>query len=79
MSIDNAKNRRKCNNSPNSFCYICGKYTPSTHRPNISSKVKIAYKRYLDCAVSDPDKLWTSYICCNAYKTQLLRCTNRKQ
>ena len=74
-----SNNRRKCKNNPNSFCYICGKYTPSTHRRNISSKVKIAYKCYFGCAVGDQDKLWAPHICCNARKTQLLRWINKKQ
>ena len=71
--------RRKCKNSSNSFCYICGKYTPSTHRQNISSKVKIAYKCYFGCAVGAQNKLWAPHIYCNACKTQLLRWINRKQ
>ena len=74
-----SNNRRKCKNNPNSFCYICGKYTPSTHRRNISSKVKIAYKCYFGCAVGDQNKLWAPHICCNACKTQLLRWINKKQ
>ena len=62
-----------CKNSPNSFCYICGKYTPSTYCQKISSKVNTAYKYYFNCTVGDQDKLWASHICCNACKTQLLQ------
>ena len=39
---------------------------------NISSKVKIPYECYLDCAVGDPDKLWAPRIFCNACQPDLL-------
>ena len=50
--------RRNCTNHPDSFCYICGKYTPTIQRKNLTNSVKTAYKRYFKCQVGDQDKNW---------------------
>ena len=60
--------RRPCVNHPDSFCYICGKFTPKSQTLNITSKVAIAYKHYFGCQVGDQDKSWAPHIRCrNCY------------
>ena len=48
--------RRKCESNPNSFCYVCGKYTLPAHRRNIAHKMKMAYNCYFGCKVGDQNK-----------------------
>ena len=41
---------RKCVNSPDSFCYICGRFTIPSQRTNISMFVKNVYLSYFEIA-----------------------------
>ena len=60
--------RRSCVNHSDSFCYICGKFTPKSQKLNNTSKVTIAYKHYFGYQVEDQDKSWAPHICCrNCY------------
>lgn len=49
---------RKCLNSPNAFCYICGSYTLPDQRKNISAFVKKVYLAYFQVSIGDQDKSW---------------------
>ena len=67
--------RRSCVNHADSFCYICGKFTPKSQRLNITSKLTIAYRHYFGCQVGDQDKSRGPHICyrnCYAFLTQWL-------
>ena len=47
---------RKCKNKADSFCYICGIYTLTRQRRNISLFVKRAYKAYFQVPLGDQEK-----------------------
>lgn len=55
---------RKCLNSSDSFCYICGEYTLKSSRATMTPLVKKAYKLYFGCKIGDQDKTWAPHICC---------------
>ena len=59
-----ASSRRKCLNSPDSFCYICGQYTLKQQRSNINDFVKKAYQAYFSLKLADQDKDWAPHIAC---------------
>ncbi|XP_076056096.1 uncharacterized protein LOC143034074 [Oratosquilla oratoria] len=55
---------RTCKNHPDSFCYICGKYTPSKQKHTITSSVKHLYRAYFGIRIGDQDKPWAPHITC---------------
>ena len=55
---------RKCLNSPNLFCYICGQFTVKDQRMNISEFVQKAYHAYFGMKLGDQDKNWAPHIVC---------------
>ena len=59
-----ASARRKCLNSPDVFCYICGQYTLKPQRTNLNDFVKKAYHAYFGLKLADQDKHWTPHIVC---------------
>ena len=59
-----ASARRKCLNSPDVFCYICGQYTLKPQRTNINDFVKKAYHAYFGLKLADQDKHWAPHIVC---------------
>ena len=56
--------RRKCRNSPDSFCYICGSFTIPSQRANISAFVRQAYFSYFKVKLGDEDKSWAPHKVC---------------
>lgn len=56
--------RRKCLNSPDSFCYICGCFTIPSQRTNISTFVRQAYLAYFKVRIGDQDKSWAPHKVC---------------
>ena len=72
-------NRRTCVNHPDNFCYVCGKFTPSDQRKNITSKMKTAYWYYFGCKVGDQDKSWAPHICCTVCYSGLTQWLNGKR
>ena len=70
---------RSCVNHPDSFCYICGKFTPKSQRLYITSKVFIAYKHYFRCQVGDQDKSWAPHTCCKNCYASLTQWLNGKR
>lgn len=56
--------RRKCENSPDSFCYICGSFTIPSQRTNISTFVRQAYFAYFKVKLGDQDKAWAPHKVC---------------
>ena len=70
---------RKCKNKADSFCYICGNYTFTCQRRNISLFVKRAYKVYFQVPLSDPEKKWASHIVCHYCEEMPLDWTKGKR
>lgn len=56
---------RHCKNSPNLFCYVCGKFTPKPQRRNITPLLKDAYQEYFQRPMTNLDKGWTPDQCCS--------------
>lgn len=62
---------RKCVNSPNLFCYVCGYFTDFSHQKTLTPLLKKAYMLYFDSKVDDADKLWKPNIICSSCATTL--------
>ena len=57
---------RKCNISPDRFCYICGKVTFCDQQCTITPLVKALYHAYFGMKLGDQDKGFAPYKCCKA-------------
>ncbi|GFS57069.1 uncharacterized protein TNCV_4238521 [Trichonephila clavipes] len=55
---------RRCVNSSNCFCYICGSYTVKKQQRNISNFVQKAYFAYFGIKLGDQDISWASQVVC---------------
>ena len=64
---------RKCKNSPDRFCYVCGKVTFSDQQCTISTLVKSLYSAYFGIRLGDQDKSFALHICCKACVIALRR------
>ena len=51
-------------NSPDSFCYICGSFTITGQRINISTIVKQAHSAYFKIKLGDQGKAWAPHKVC---------------
>lgn len=71
--------RRSCLNSSDCFCYICGKYTPTDQRKNITHRVRVAYQHYFGCKIGDQDKRWAPHVCCTVCTSGLTQWLNGKR
>ncbi|XP_066198436.1 uncharacterized protein [Saccopteryx leptura] len=74
-----SSSRRKCKNSPDTFCYICGCYTLQHQRRNISSFVTRAYIAYFQVPLRDQDKNWAPHIVCHSCEEMLRDWTKGKR
>ncbi|KAI6655348.1 hypothetical protein LOD99_2183 [Oopsacas minuta] len=74
-----SSSRHKCKNNPDSFCYICGVYTLSRQRRNITSFVKRAYIAYFGIPLGDQDKKWSPHIVCHNCEEMLRDWTKGKR
>ena len=70
---------RKCVNTADNFCHICGEVTFANQKKSINSQVKKAYHLYFGCKVGDQDKPWAPHICCATCTTQLSQWLNCKR
>lgn len=70
-----ASARRSCRNDPDVFCYICGDYTLSVDRKNITGFVKHAYEAYFKVKLGDQDKSWAPHTVCKTCVEYLRRWT----
>jgi hypothetical protein len=59
--------QRKCVNSADNVCYICGEVTFSSQKRAITSIIRKAYHPYFGCQIGDQDKSWAPHICCSTY------------
>jgi hypothetical protein len=57
---------RHCINSPNIFCYICGKYSTHEQRLPINKFVRQCYHAYFGCQLGDQDKSWAPHSVCKS-------------
>lgn len=55
---------RKCVNSADLFCYICGQFTTADRKQAISTFIKQCYFAYFGCKLGDQDKPWAPHIVC---------------
>jgi len=55
---------RKCVNSSDPFCYICGEVTFKSRRRSFTPLIKNCYEHYFGCKVGDQDKSWAPHFCC---------------
>ena len=60
------------------FCYICGIYTLTRQRRNISLFVKRAYKAYFQVPLGDQEKKWVPNIVCHNCEKMLRDWTKGK-
>lgn len=70
---------RKCVNTVDNFCYICGEATFAKQKKSITPQVKKAYHLYFGCRIGDQDKSWAPHICCATCATQLSQWLNGKR
>jgi len=54
---------RKCVNSSDAFCYICGKVTFKSRRRSFTPLLKKWYELYFGCKVGDQGKSWAPHFC----------------
>ena len=57
---------KKCKNSPDRFCYVCGKVTFSDQQFTITTLAKSLYSAYFGIRLGDQDKSFVPHICCKA-------------
>ena len=57
-------------NSPDLFCYVCGKYVLKRERRPMSVSLKAAYESKPNNNLNDIDKPWTPNICCNTFSME---------
>ena len=57
-----ATKRRKCENNPDVFCYVFGKYTLPKRRVKMPEFVKKAYLSYFGVKLGDQDKPWALHL-----------------
>ena len=62
---------RKCTNSPNCFCYICGEFTVAGDKCNITANVKKLYHAYFAVKLGDQDKNFAPHIVCKPCVSKL--------
>ena len=70
-----ASSQRKCLNSPDSFCYICGSFSAPSQRKDISDFVKRAYLAYFKIRLGDQDKSWAPHQACKTCMEHLRQWT----
>jgi hypothetical protein len=70
---------RKCVNSADNFCYICGEVTFSSQKRAITPIIRKAYHLYFGCQIGDQDKSWAPQICCNTCAANLRKWLSRKR
>ena len=69
---------RKCKNSPNLFCYVCGSFTVKTQRRAITSDVKRIYQLYFGFPLGDQGKQWAPHQICTSCSSGLQNWLNKR-
>lgn len=60
-----------CINSPNFFCYICGKFATKLQRRPISGNVKALYELYFCLQIENQNEGFAPNICCKSCESNL--------
>ena len=71
--------RRKCCNSPNNFCYICGCFMLANQNCQINVFVKQAYFSNYKLKLGDQDKSWAPQTVCKTSAEALRSWTQGKK
>ena len=65
--------RRKCSDSPDLFCYVCGEFTLAKDWRKITEKVEKSYLRYFSAKIGDQDKQWAPHVICKVCQATFIR------
>lgn len=57
---------RVCKNSPDQFCYICGRFSTKDQKRRITSFIKKCYSAYFGCHLGDQEKPWAPHVACKS-------------
>ena len=69
---------RKCINSPNAFCYICGEFTVAVDKCSVTTNIKKLYHAYFGIKLGDQDKDFAPHVACKACVSKLRMWYNKK-
>lgn len=69
----------KCSNDPDSFCYVCGKYTLKDLRRMFSGSAKTAYMQYSGIQPDNWKMPWTPNYVCHTCFSRLTEWANGKK
>lgn len=69
---------RNCKNSPDRFCYVCGKVTFTDQQVTITPLIKCLYNAYFGIRLGDQDKNFAPHKCCKACAIALRRWNEAK-
>ena len=64
---------RKCKQSSDRFCYVCGQFIFSKKRRPIVDSLKTAYLHYFGFPVANQDKKWVPHMFCESCRIILLQ------
>ena len=70
---------RDCKNHPDTFCYVCGSFTPKSQKRSITKDIGKIYGTYFGCPLGDQDKVWAPHIICTACSNGLRDWLNRRK
>lgn len=70
---------RDCKNHPDTFCYVCGSFTPKSQKRSITKDIEKIYRIYFGCPLGDQDKAWAPHIICTACSNGLRDWLNRRK
>ena len=73
------KMNRKCKNSSDRFCYVCGKVTFPEQQSTILPVIKSLYHAYFGVRLRDQDKSFAPHICCKGCYISLRRWSQGEQ
>lgn len=65
--------KRKCQQSYNRFCYVCGQFIFSKKKRPVVESLKSAYLHYFGFPVANQDKKWVHHVFCESCRITLLR------
>ena len=74
-----AEKRRKCENNPDVFCYICGKYTFQHRHVKIAKFVEKAYYAYFGVKLGDQNKPCAPHVAFKSCVEHLREWSNGKR
>ena len=69
---------RKCVNSLDALCNICGEVTFKSRRRSFTPLIKKCYEHYFGCKMGDQDKSWVPHFCCVTCASQASCVTGKR-